>query len=242
MEEINETLCNKVLELSVSTTNTFIKEALPKMVNEFFKQDSESSQAVNMVLNVHPTTSASTATTTIAKFEKSSASAGSCRDDAFRKRDHDEHQGNDGPPEGEKRVQRQRTSKGSKSASGSSSKQPIQKSKTSTLEQDETPDVIEEFQNVDKRVPTIFDHERKEATLRDMMRNQFKDAAEYAYHLEQSKNYMENRIVWEIRQEDIRRSKPYALVFYGPQRNLNEPLMSHPDNGGNSGMQHNDQS
>ncbi|GJU89892.1 hypothetical protein Tco_1302315 [Tanacetum coccineum] len=55
------------------------------------------------------------------------------------------------------------------------------------------------------------------------MSNQFKDAEEYAYHLEQSKNYMENQIVWESRKEDIRRSKPYALVFYGPLRNLNEP-------------------
>ncbi|GJZ15273.1 hypothetical protein Tco_0550950 [Tanacetum coccineum] len=62
-----------------------------------------------------------------------------------------------------------------------------------------------------------------EAVLRDMMSNQFRDAEEYAYHLEQSKNYMENQIVWESRQEDIRRSKPYAHVFYGPQRNLNEP-------------------
>ncbi|GKB01558.1 hypothetical protein Tco_0829602 [Tanacetum coccineum] len=61
------------------------------------------------------------------------------------------------------------------------------------------------------------------ATLRDMTSNQFRDAEEYAYHLEQSKNYMENQIVWESRQEDIRRSKPYAHVFYGPQRNPNEP-------------------
>ncbi|GJU15381.1 hypothetical protein Tco_1143347 [Tanacetum coccineum] len=52
---------------------------------------------------------------------------------------------------------------------------------------------------------------------------QFRNAKEYAYHLGQSTNYIENQIVWESRQEDIRRSKPQALVFYGPQRNLNEP-------------------
>ncbi|GJZ44501.1 hypothetical protein Tco_0591756 [Tanacetum coccineum] len=69
----------------------------------------------------------------------------------------------------------------------------------------------------------MYDHKRMKATLRDMMSNQFRDAKEYAYHLEQSKNYMENQIVWEIRKEDIRRSKPYALVLYGPQRNPNEP-------------------
>ncbi|GJU31824.1 hypothetical protein Tco_1175413, partial [Tanacetum coccineum] len=58
----------------------------------------------------------------------------------------------------------------------------------------ESPELIEEFQNVDKHVPTIFDHERIEATLKDMMSNQFRDAEEYACHLEQSKNYMENHI------------------------------------------------
>ncbi|GJW84572.1 hypothetical protein Tco_0157717 [Tanacetum coccineum] len=41
--------------------------------------------------------------------------------------------------------------------------------------------------------------------------------------LEKSKNYVENQIVWESEQEDIKRSKPYALVFYGPQRNPNKP-------------------
>ncbi|GKA50442.1 retrovirus-related pol polyprotein from transposon TNT 1-94 [Tanacetum coccineum] len=34
---------------------------------------------------------------------------------------------------------------------------------------------------------------------------------------------MENLIVWESRQENIRRSIPKPLVFYGPQRNPNEP-------------------
>ncbi|GJY49517.1 hypothetical protein Tco_0439473 [Tanacetum coccineum] len=34
---------------------------------------------------------------------------------------------------------------------------------------------------------------------------------------------MENQIVWESRQEDIRRPIPKPLVFFRPQRNLNEP-------------------
>ncbi|GJS27076.1 hypothetical protein Tco_0487696 [Tanacetum coccineum] len=49
--------------------------------------------------------------------------------------------------------------------------------------EDETPELINEFQNVDKHVPTIFDRKRIEATLRDMFSNQFRDAEEYAYHL-----------------------------------------------------------
>ncbi|GJV10825.1 hypothetical protein Tco_1352366 [Tanacetum coccineum] len=35
---------------------------------------------------------------------------------------------------------------------------------------------------------------------------------------------MKNQIVWESRQEDIRWPIPKPLVFYGPQRNQNEPL------------------
>ncbi|GKA29181.1 hypothetical protein Tco_0715426 [Tanacetum coccineum] len=65
---------------------------------------------------------------------------------------------------------------------------------------------------------------RMEVTIKDMMSNQFRDVEEYAYHLEQANNYIENQIVWESRQEDLKHRKPEALVFYGPQRNLNEPL------------------
>ncbi|GJT51179.1 putative reverse transcriptase domain-containing protein [Tanacetum coccineum] len=88
---------------------------------------------------------------------------------------------------------------------------------------DETPKLIKELQNVDTHVPTIFDRARMKATLNDMLSNQFKNAREYAYHLEQTTNFMENQIVWESRQEDIRRLVPRPLVFFGLQRNPNEP-------------------
>ncbi|GJS13013.1 hypothetical protein Tco_0407485 [Tanacetum coccineum] len=103
------------------------------------------------------------------KFEKSSASSGPYRTDAFRKRDHDDHQEDDAPPEGEKRVKRQKISKGSKSTSDSSSKQQAQGSKTyvserqqqhqewdtwveetvidedEVIHEEESPELIEEF-------------------------------------------------------------------------------------------------
>ncbi|GKC36132.1 hypothetical protein Tco_1048516 [Tanacetum coccineum] len=73
------------------------------------------------------------------------------------------------------------------------------------IPENETPELIEEFQNVDKRVPTIFYHERMEATLRDMMRNQFKDDFKYLnkndikdmYYLCLNKkvNYRENKLL-----------------------------------------------
>ncbi|GJZ65771.1 hypothetical protein Tco_0622467 [Tanacetum coccineum] len=62
------------------------------------------------------------------------------------------------------------------------------------ISKDVTPELIAEFQNVNKRVPTIFDHERMEATLRDSLSNLSRNAEEYAYQLEQSTNFMENQI------------------------------------------------
>ncbi|GKF45463.1 hypothetical protein Tco_0132015, partial [Tanacetum coccineum] len=64
------------------------------------------------------------------KFEKPSALSDPRRTDSFCKRDHDDHQEDDAPPKGEKRVKRQKTSKGLKFAIGSSSKQQAQGSKT----------------------------------------------------------------------------------------------------------------
>nr|GEV23657.1 hypothetical protein [Tanacetum cinerariifolium] len=69
---------------------------------------------------------------------------------------------------------------------------------------DEAPKLIKKLQNVDKRVLAIFDRARMKAILNDMLSNQFRNAEEYAYHLEQATNFMVNQIVWERRQEDIR--------------------------------------
>ncbi|GKF46210.1 hypothetical protein Tco_0136012, partial [Tanacetum coccineum] len=93
----------------------------------------------------------------------------------------------DAPPTGEKRVKRQKTSKSSKSA-----REETIIDEDEVIPEDETPELIIEFQIVDKRVPTMFDHARMEATLNDMLSNHFKNAEEYAYHLEQATNFMEN--------------------------------------------------
>ncbi|GJY28924.1 hypothetical protein Tco_0404691 [Tanacetum coccineum] len=125
---------------------------------------------------------------------------------------HDEHQEDDVPPEGGKRVKRHKASKSSKSAR-----------EETVIDEDETPELITELQDVDKRVLTIYDYKRMKAILNDALSNQFKNAKEYAYHLEQTTNFMENQIVWESRQEDIRRLVPRPLVFFTLQRNPNEP-------------------
>ncbi|GKC47884.1 hypothetical protein Tco_1065606 [Tanacetum coccineum] len=67
--------------------------------------------------------------------------------------------------------------------------------KDEVIPEDETPELITEFQNVDKRIPIIFDHARMEATLDDMLKNQFRNAKDYAYHVKQATNFIENQIV-----------------------------------------------
>ncbi|GJR91830.1 hypothetical protein Tco_0215841 [Tanacetum coccineum] len=98
----------------------------------------------------------------------------------------------DAPPEGEKRVKRHKTSKSSKSDAW---EEKTFIDEDEVVPEDETPELITEFQNVDKHVLTIFDRARIKATLNDMLSNQFRNAKEYAYHLEQETNFMENQIV-----------------------------------------------
>ncbi|GKC21317.1 hypothetical protein Tco_1023467 [Tanacetum coccineum] len=64
------------------------------------------------------------------KFEKYSTSNTSGKDDEFYSQRHDDHQEDDAPPEGEKRVKRQKTSKSSKFARSSLSKRLVKDSAT----------------------------------------------------------------------------------------------------------------
>nr|GEY11836.1 retrovirus-related Pol polyprotein from transposon TNT 1-94 [Tanacetum cinerariifolium] len=169
LKKADNTLKKFVPKMVTMTTDGSMKDNLLWLVVD-----------ANTILNVYPTLSASTALITNlqhqlymkmksvpqsqvvdsdllnalrAKYEKSSTSTNSCRHDAFRKRDHDDHPDDDGLPEGEKSAKRKKTSKRSK------------------------------------------------------------NAEEYAYHLEQAKNYMENHIVWKSSQEDLKIPGKEALVF-----------------------------
>ncbi|GJY79075.1 hypothetical protein Tco_0484876, partial [Tanacetum coccineum] len=145
-------------ELTIANTNELIKEAVLTMVNDAVKKDREISTS-----NVP--NSSTTTTTVDLQHQLYLKMKSNLQDQVVDPelwdvlKHHDDHQEDDAPPEGEKRVERQKTSKGSKSASDE------------VIPEDETLDLIEEFHNVDKRVPTIYDHERMEATLRDMMSN-----------------------------------------------------------------------
>nr|GEW33805.1 retrovirus-related Pol polyprotein from transposon TNT 1-94 [Tanacetum cinerariifolium] len=178
------------------------KAHAPAIIEELFKNHVQSN-----VIHVHPNTTKSTKTKSSAnlqyqlylkmkrnlqdraddialwealrrKFEKSSSNA-SCREDAFHLH-HDEHQDDDAPFEGEKRVKRSKESKRSKSA-----KEENVIDEDKVIPGDVTHELMAESQNVEKRVPTIFDHARMEATLRDSLSNLSRIAEEYAYRLEQ---------------------------------------------------------
>ncbi|GKC71926.1 hypothetical protein Tco_1117809 [Tanacetum coccineum] len=177
----------------------------PAIIEKLFKSYVQSND-----VHVHPTTITSTKTDSLEalrrKFKKSSPSITSCMGDNFHSQ-HDEHQEDEDPPKGEKRVKRKDNVI----------------DEDEVIPEDETPELIVEFHNIDKRVPTIFDHARMEATLRDTLSNQYRNTKEYAYYLEQSINFMKNQIVWESRQQDIPRTVPKTPIFYGTQRNPNEP-------------------
>ncbi|GJU79671.1 hypothetical protein Tco_1282036 [Tanacetum coccineum] len=189
----------------------------PNIIKEIFKTHMK-----NNAITIHPTTSISTASTISTDLQQQlylkmkrnlqDEADDPELDDAFRKRDHDDHQEDDAPLEGEKRAKIQKMSRGLKSA------------RDEVILEDETPELIEEFQNVDKHVPTIYDHERMEATSRDMMSNQFRDAEEYAYHLEQTKNYMENQIYGNSKERNYVLSlhKIHAIPY--PEEDLEEKM------------------
>ncbi|GKB17439.1 hypothetical protein Tco_0851362 [Tanacetum coccineum] len=176
------------------------KTHAPKIITKLFEEFVQSN-----VIHVHPTTSLSTPTDSSVdlqyqlylkmkrslqdradnitlwealrrKFEKSSTSNTSCREDDFHSH-HDEHQANDAPPEGKKIVKKENVV-----------------DEDEVIPEDVTPELIAKSQNVNKRVLTIFDHARMEATLRDSLSNMSRIAEEYAYHLEQLTSFMENQI------------------------------------------------
>ncbi|GJS91560.1 hypothetical protein Tco_0774196 [Tanacetum coccineum] len=184
-------------EVPILISNKFNAQA-PKIIEELFK-----SYKQNNVIQVHPTTIASTKTISSAdiqqqlytkmkrslqdqvddpslcevlkrKFEKSYTSNPSCMDDDIHSH-YDDHQEDDAPPETEKRVKRHKTSKRSKSEWDAWLEETII-DEDEVIPKDESPDLITDIQNVDKHVPTIFDRVRIEATLNDMLSNQFKNA------------------------------------------------------------------
>ncbi|GJV50038.1 hypothetical protein Tco_1440250 [Tanacetum coccineum] len=157
-EKVDEDLHDIVLKITSNATNDLIEDNLPRIVANAVKKERESSQVVvptlisqefvahapkiieelfrihmqNTVLNVHHITSASTATTTFDLQQQLYLKVKSDLQAQVIVHDHDDHYGDDAPLEGEKNMKRKKTiSKSSKSARGSSSKQPVKDTNTS---------------------------------------------------------------------------------------------------------------
>ncbi|GJU85045.1 hypothetical protein Tco_1292591 [Tanacetum coccineum] len=208
-----DAFCSEVPDL---VSQEFNAQA-PKIIEELFMNYVQSN-----VIQVHPTTTTSTETTSLHVQTMWEIDIHS---------QHDDHQEDDAHPEGEKKVKRHKASKISKSARGSSSKHSAKDSTTyvskqqqqlewdawveeTVIDEDEviledgTPKLITELQDVDKCVLTIYDYARMKATLNDALSNQFRNTEEYAYHLEQTINFMENQIYGNTEE------KKYILLLH----------------------------
>nr|GEX26432.1 hypothetical protein [Tanacetum cinerariifolium] len=139
-------------------------EYAPKIIKDLFK-----SYVQTNVIHIHAVTSTSTDTTSSADLQhqlylKMKYSLQDRANDIALW----EVLKDDAPPEGEKRVKRHKSSKSSKSARDAWEEENVIDEDEEILE-DESPELIAEFQNVDKHVPTIFDRPRMEATLKDIL-------------------------------------------------------------------------
>ncbi|GJY97205.1 hypothetical protein Tco_0514115 [Tanacetum coccineum] len=130
-----------------------------------------------------------------AKFEKSSVPSELCRQHVFRKRDHDDYPDDDVPPKGEKE---------SRTMSYVQQQQEDYDVRSDIPEIDEDEDIfedaslqfLEEIKSLgDNKVSTIADHQRMEATLKDMMKKQFRTAEEIVNEKEFDQDFMEEILV-----------------------------------------------
>ncbi|GJX34142.1 hypothetical protein Tco_0245699 [Tanacetum coccineum] len=146
-ERVDTVLHEMIPQITSKATNYLIDDNLPRVMADVIIEELFQIHMKNNVITIHHTTSISTVTTTTAdlqhqlfvkmksnlqdqvadpelwdvlkrKFEKSLTASAPYRIDAFHKRDHDDYQEDDAPPEEDIRVKRKNTSKGSKSTSG----------------------------------------------------------------------------------------------------------------------------
>nr|GEY22464.1 hypothetical protein [Tanacetum cinerariifolium] len=130
-----------------------------------------------------------------AKFKESLVPSESCTQDAFRKRDHDNHADDNDPHAREK--EESQTMPLEQQHDYDAWFEILEVDENEVILKEASPALLNELKSLGKgKLPIIANHKRMEATLKDMMSNQFKDVKEKE-----------------------------ALVFYGPQRNTNKPLM-----------------
>ncbi|GJS65219.1 retrotransposon protein, putative, ty1-copia subclass [Tanacetum coccineum] len=142
-------------------------------------------------LLVHPTTTTSTETTSSADLQQQLylKMKRSLQDQVNDPALWEQLKQDDAPLEGEKRVKIHKASKSSKSA-----REESVIVEDEAISEDETPELITKLQNIDKHVPTIFDHARIEATLNGALSNQFKNSKEFTLRYENKEYVLDEQI------------------------------------------------
>nr|GEU49240.1 hypothetical protein [Tanacetum cinerariifolium] len=124
--KIYELLKQVVPKLVTETTNIIFKDNLPWIIQEAVQKEKDRNKAdVTSLTDPQSQVVDSDVWKALKeKYEKSSAPTDSCRHNAFRKRDHNDHPDDDFLLKGESIAKKQKTSRGSKSAKSSSSSKP----------------------------------------------------------------------------------------------------------------------
>ncbi|GJV15643.1 hypothetical protein Tco_1360966 [Tanacetum coccineum] len=224
-----------VPNIATSATNDLIKDNLPRLVTDVVKNERESSQRdvsthilqefaahAPQIIEEHEINRQAQVVdlelwnVVKAKFEKSSALVSSCRIDAFRKRDHDDHQGDDAPLEGEKNAKRQKISKSSKSARGSLPKQLVKETITYASEQQ----LKQQDWDAWVDIPVI---DEDEEILKEETSELINEYLGICLPLGTSTKLHGESSILGKQARGFETTIAEALVFYGPQRNPNEP-------------------
>ncbi|GJW03316.1 ribonuclease H-like domain-containing protein [Tanacetum coccineum] len=219
-EKVNESLKDIAPKLATTTTIDLTNDDLPRIVANDVKKERESLQLVVPVLISQEFMKSDLQAQVVdpkfwdifkSKFEKSSTSSCSCKNYAFRKRNHDEHQGDDAPRKGEKSAKRQKMSKSSKFARVIDKDEFWQTASTSTLEDGE----VEITTTIDGQLKTII-----EASLRRHLKLEDADGIS---SLPNSKFFKQlalmspNKTAWEQFSSNI----ATAIIFLATNRTFN---------------------
>ncbi|GJW62071.1 hypothetical protein Tco_0111406 [Tanacetum coccineum] len=189
---MDEVLHDIVPKIASNATNDLIEDDLPTIVANAIKKEIEASQAVVPALISSSIADLKLWNVLKDKFEKSSASASSCKDGQQQQQQQDWDAWVDDPVVDEDEV----------------------------IPEDETPELIKEFHNVNKRVPTIFNRERMKETLRDMLSNQ---------NLNEPSRYIYNKDLFFLKYENTE-EKRYVLSLHKihvipyPEEDLEEKM------------------
>ncbi|GJW34680.1 hypothetical protein Tco_0057600 [Tanacetum coccineum] len=221
VNKLEEILREVVPKMVDNTIDQNMQENLPWLVKKALRQERENAKAElasmvstdisnnvpihidafirnymnNDILHMHPTSSSSSLIPDLQQqlYLK-------MRDDEQAQQDHEDHHDDDARLMGENSAKRQRTSE----------KEYDPWSEDQVNDDDEVPskEVTPKFlakisRNGKKWVPTSNDQQRMQDIIDDIIRSRCNSREEHAYHLDQMKRYMENKIVWESRAEDL---------------------------------------